>query len=67
LPHFIETASPDARWALAERNHQGAWHIQLRSTPYDHAAAVVRARANGRDDWADALATGFVGRTELTG
>ena len=63
-PHFIETGSPDARWALAERDGQGAWHVQLRSTPYDWSAAAARARANGRDDWADALATGFVGRTE---
>ena len=64
LPHVIENGSPDARWALAERDRHGAWHVQLRSTPYDWPAAVARAQANGRGDWADALATGFVGRTE---
>ena len=64
LPHFIETGTPDARWALAERDRHGAWHVQLRTTPYDWPVAVARAQANGRGDWADALATGFVGRTE---
>jgi len=37
--------------------------VQLRSTPYDWQAAAARAEANGRGDWADALATGFMGRT----
>ena len=64
LPHVIENGSVDARWALAERDRHGAWHLQLRTTPYDWPAAVARAQANGRGDWADALASGFVGRTE---
>ncbi len=64
LPHVVENGSPDARWALAERDRRGAWHVQLRSTPYDWAFAAARAQANGRGDWADALASGFVGRTE---
>ena len=63
-PHFIENGSPDARWALVERDRRGAWHVQLRTTPYDWTAAVARALDNGRGDWADALATGFVTRTE---
>ena len=63
-PHFIENGSPDARWALVERDRRGAWHVQLRTTPYDWTAAVARALDNGRGDWADALATGFVNRTE---
>jgi predicted phosphodiesterase len=64
LPHVIENGSADARWALAERDRHGAWHVQLRTTPYDWRCAVARAQANDRGDWADALATGFVGRTE---
>ncbi len=64
LPHVVENGSPDARWALVERDRHGAWHVQLRSTPYDWTAAATRAQANGRGDWADALASGFVGRTE---
>ena len=66
LPHVIENGSPDARWALVERDRRGAWHVQLRTTPYDWQSAVVRAQANGRGDWADALASGFVGRTETS-
>ncbi len=66
LPHFVENGSPDARWALVERDRGGAWHVQLRTTPYDWRAAVAQAHANGRADWADALATGFVGRIEPT-
>jgi predicted phosphodiesterase len=60
-PHFVENGSPHARWALAERDRRGAWHLQLRTTPYDWTAAVARAHGNGRSDWADALATGFAG------
>ena len=63
LPHFIETGSPMARWALVERDGASPWSVQLRATPYDWQAAAARAEANGRGDWADALATGFVGRT----
>jgi predicted phosphodiesterase len=62
LPHVVEAGSPHARWALLERGADGAWHVQLRSTPYDWRAAAARAEANGRVDWADALATGFMGR-----
>lgn len=64
LPHHIENGSPDARWAIVERDAGGKWHVQLRTTPYDWRAAAARAQANGRGDWADALATGVVGRTE---
>ena len=63
-PHHIENGSPLARWALAERDDAGRWHVQLRATPYDWRNAVARAQSNGRGDWADALATGFVTRTE---
>jgi predicted phosphodiesterase len=63
-PHHIENGSPLARWALVERDERGAWQVQLRATPYDWRAAAARALANGRGDWADALASGFVSRTE---
>ena len=58
--HHVENGSPDARWALIERDGHGAWHVQLRATPYDWRPAAARAQANGRGDWADALATGVV-------
>jgi predicted phosphodiesterase len=67
FPHVMETGNPLARWALVEQlEGEGlrAWHAQLRATPYDWNAASARALANGRPDWADTIATGFVSRYE---
>jgi predicted phosphodiesterase len=61
--HFMETGSPHARWALVERVAAG-WQVQQRLTAYDWEAAARRAEAAGRGDWADALRSGRVGRTE---
>lgn len=61
--HHVETGSPHARWALVERV-AGGWRVELRLTVYDWQAATQRAQANGRGDWADALRSGRVGRTE---
>lgn len=58
-PHAIETGSPDARYAIVEQREQ-RWHAQLLSVPYDHASMAELACANGRDDWAVALMTGYV-------
>jgi len=66
-PHFhiVENGAPHARWALAERDEaSGNWSVALQATAYDWQAAAARAQANGRGDWADAIATGFVGRLE---
>lgn len=62
--HVVENGSPHARWALLERDAAGRWRAELRHTPYDHEAAARRAEAGGRGDWADALRSGRVGRTE---
>lgn len=61
--HLMETGSPHARWALVERVEAG-WQVQQRLTAYDCQAAARRAEANGRGDWADALRSGRVGRSE---
>jgi predicted phosphodiesterase len=61
--HDVETGSPLARWAVLERR-AGGFGVALRATPYDHERAARQAEANGRGDWADALRTGRVGRTE---
>ncbi len=62
-PHRVETGSPLARWALVERR-AGGFAVSLHATPYDHEAAARQAEAQGRGDWADALRSGRVGRTE---
>jgi predicted phosphodiesterase len=61
--HHVENGSPLARWAVVERGPSG-YGVALRATPYDHEQAARQAEANGRGDWADALRTGRVGRTE---
>ena len=61
--HVLEVGAPHARWALIERTEAG-WNVQLRAVAYDWESAALRAEANGRPDWADALRTGFVGRFE---
>lgn len=62
-PHRMETGSPHARWALVEKGAHG-WQVEFRATAYDDEASARRAEANGRGDWADALRSGRVGRTE---
>lgn len=53
----VETGSPHARYAIAERAGAG-WQVSLRAVAYDWHAAARRAEANGRPAWAHALATG---------
>ncbi len=62
-PHFVENASPHARYAVLTRRPAG-WQVDLRCVPYDHESAARLADDNARPDWADALRTGFVGRLE---
>lgn len=64
MPCRVETGSPLARWALAESSAGAGWRVEFRATPYDWESAAARAELQGRPDWADALRTGFVGRTE---
>ena len=62
-PHVIENGSPHARWALAERSRE-SWRVQFHAVDYDWESAARQAEVNGREDWADALRRGFVGRFE---
>jgi len=57
--HVVEVGSPHARYAILESTRWG-WKADLVAVPYDWDAAAQRAARNGRDDWARALATGFV-------
>jgi len=68
-PHVVENGDPRARYALIDTGAEGAegtegWRVELRAVAYDNEAAAARAEAHGRSDWADALRTGRVGRTE---
>jgi predicted phosphodiesterase len=58
-PHVVETGSPHARYAILERTRRG-WMADLVAVPYDWDEAAKLAARNGREDWARALATGFV-------
>ena len=58
-PHRVEIGSPHARYAVLESTPYG-WQAELIAVPYDWDAAAKLARHNGREDWARALATGFV-------
>jgi len=57
-PYTIESGTPHARYALVERGPDG-WISQLLTVAYDWDAASALAAANGREDWARALATGY--------
>jgi predicted phosphodiesterase len=59
--HVSETGSPMARYAVAEVTGGKLVRAELIALPYDHTAAAARAAANGRPDWAKALATGEMG------
>lgn len=56
-PHRVENGSPHARYALVERR-RGGWTARLCSVAYDWEPMARLAAANGRADWAHALATG---------
>lgn len=57
--HRVQTGTPNASYAIVEGTGKHR-EITFRSIPYDTQEAVVLARSNGREDWARALATGWV-------
>lgn len=56
-PHVVETGTPHARYAIAERR-DGIWSAELLVVAYDWEVAARQAEANGRPDWAKPLRTG---------
>jgi diadenosine tetraphosphatase ApaH/serine/threonine PP2A family protein phosphatase len=58
-PHVVETGTPDASYAILEQCG-ATWQVTYRQVPYDHQAMAALARQNGRQDWASALATGWI-------
>jgi predicted phosphodiesterase len=55
FPHFVESGSPHARYALFDGGN-----IVLRCVEYDYRAASKKAEDEGRPDWAIALSTGHM-------
>ena len=59
VPHVSESGSPHARYAIANLRDNVDVAIDFLAVTYDHHAAARQASANGRPEWAHALATGF--------
>ncbi|KQR73410.1 metallophosphoesterase family protein [Rhizobium sp. Leaf341] len=60
VAHRVETGTPRASYAVVDRAADGTFAVAFRLLAYDHLAAAARAAANGRPDWARALATGWM-------
>jgi diadenosine tetraphosphatase ApaH/serine/threonine PP2A family protein phosphatase len=58
-PHVMATGSPDARYALVERLAD-MWVATLISVPYAYQTMVQLALTRQRQDWACALASGYI-------
>lgn len=58
-PHVMQAGAPDARYALV-RKAEGRWRVEFRCVPYDPRRMAGLARAAGRDDWAEAVETGWL-------
>lgn len=58
-PHRSEAGSPHARYAIITEAG-GRFRVELIAVEYDWEAAAKRAWDNGRTEWGNALATGFI-------
>ncbi len=58
-PHVMATGSPDARYAVVERLAD-VWVASLISVPYANQKMVQLALTRQRQDWACALASGYI-------
>jgi predicted phosphodiesterase len=58
-PHKVETGHAMASYAVLEKSASG-WTAQFRNIRYDNMAMSALAKANGRPEWASALASGRV-------
>jgi predicted phosphodiesterase len=65
-PHVSETGSPMARYAIIDSKGQPL-RVTFVAIQYDFGAAVRKATANGRADWAGALRTGYAARDREQG
>jgi predicted phosphodiesterase len=56
--HIMQTGSPHARYAIADRTLSG-WQVSLHMVAYDWHAAADMARAGGSPLWGGWIETGF--------
>jgi predicted phosphodiesterase len=59
VAHVVEAGTPHACYAILERT-TGGWQAAIRYVAYDHMRMAALAAGNGRDDWASAIATGWL-------
>jgi predicted phosphodiesterase len=60
IPYRVEVGTPHACYAILERGRTG-WSTTFRYVAYDASAMAELARKSGMIDWANAIATGWVG------
>lgn len=58
VAHSMETGSPHARYAIAQRGRHG-WRVAFHAVPYDVARAARLAEEAGYPGWAEILRTGY--------
>ena len=63
-PHYVETGSPHARYAMIDRDPTGT-RVEFIALNYDWEAASKEAARANRPDWAHALALGYASRSGL--
>jgi len=58
-PHVVQVGHPFASYAVVRPGAEG-FEVEHRSVRYDWDAAADQARAYGREDWAQAVGTGWL-------
>lgn len=59
VPHVMETGTPAASYAVAERTGAG-WASSFHYVPYDPTRMVAMAKAAARPEWARAVGAGWI-------
>lgn len=58
--HSMQMGAPHARYAILDRRKAAdPWRVSFRVLAYDWDGAAARAAAQGREDWAHCLRTGY--------
>ncbi|QHQ37007.1 metallophosphoesterase family protein [Algicella marina] len=60
VPHVVQAGTAAACYAVVERREAG-WMSSFRHVPYDPMRMAALAREAGRNEWAAAVASGWIG------